>query len=131
MVTHDESMAERVTRKVVIVDGEIRMGKSQRRLELSLMPLEDYAQATQVRACAPDRHDQAALIEMVDICKVFKSPAGEFTVLKDISACFYEGEFVSVVGRSGSGKSTLVNMLTGIDHPSCGSVRILDAYPHR
>jgi putative ABC transport system ATP-binding protein len=77
------------------------------------------------------RSGQAALIEMDGICKVFKSPAGEFTVLKDISACFYEGEFVSVVGRSGSGKSTLVNMLTGIDHPSCGSVRILEAYPHK
>jgi putative ABC transport system ATP-binding protein len=95
------------------------------------MPPRGYAQATQVRASEPDRQDQAALIEMVDICKVFKSPAGEFTVLKDISACFYPGEFVSVVGRSGSGKSTLVNMLTGIDHPSCGSVRIMDAYPHR
>ena len=88
-------------------------------------------QASPTRICGPDRYDQVALIEMVDISKVFKSPAGEFTVLKDINACFYPGEFVSVVGRSGSGKSTLVNILTGIDHPICGSVRIMDAYPHK
>jgi ABC-type lipoprotein export system ATPase subunit len=63
------------------------------------------------------------LIEIEAVHKTFKTPAGEFTVLKDISAGFYPGEFVSVVGKSGSGKSTLANMITGIDHPSRGSVR--------
>jgi putative ABC transport system ATP-binding protein len=81
-------------------------------------------------SCGYNSQGQAALIEMVNIIKVFKSLAGEFTALKDINACFFPGEFVSVVGRSGSGKSTLVNMLTGIDHPSSGSVRIMDTYPH-
>ncbi len=65
-----------------------------------------------------------ALIEMRDIVKVFRTPAGEFPALKGVSACFYQGEFVSVVGKSGSGKSTLVNMLTGIDHPTSGEVRV-------
>jgi len=82
------------------------------------------------RSCSPNPRDQAALIEIVNISKAFKSLAGEFTALKDINACVYPGEFVSVAGRSGSGKSTLVNMLTGIDHPSSGSVRIKDTYPH-
>jgi putative ABC transport system ATP-binding protein len=61
---------------------------------------------------------------MVNIVKTFKSAAGEFTALKGVNACFYPGEFVSVVGKSGSGKSTLVNMLTGIDHPTSGMVRV-------
>ncbi|HZU87075.1 MAG TPA: ABC transporter ATP-binding protein, partial [Anaerolineaceae bacterium] len=34
-------------------------------------------------------------------------------------------------GRSGSGKSTLVNMLTGIDHPTRGSVRVADKSIHK
>ena len=70
------------------------------------------------------------LIEMNRIVKVFKTAAGDFTVLKGIDACFYKGEFVSVVGKSGSGKSTLVNMITGIDHPTSGSVRIGGSFVH-
>jgi putative ABC transport system ATP-binding protein len=71
------------------------------------------------------------LIEMSGIEKVFKSSAGEFTALKGVTACFYEGEFVSVVGKSGSGKSTLVNMITGIDHPTHGTVRIGEVMVHK
>ena len=78
----------------------------------------------------PDRCTGEALIEMAQITKSFKNAAGEFTALKDITACFYPGEFVSVVGKSGSGKSTLVNMITGIDHPTSGTVRVGGAYVH-
>jgi ABC-type lipoprotein export system ATPase subunit len=78
----------------------------------------------------PDRCADEALIEMAGIVKTFKNAAGEFTALKGITACFFQGEFVSIVGKSGSGKSTLVNMLTGIDHPTAGSVRVGDAYIH-
>lgn len=71
------------------------------------------------------------LIEMRDIVKIFRTGAGDFTALNGVDVCFYEGEFVSVVGKSGSGKSTLVNMLTGIDHPTSGTVRVGDTYIHQ
>jgi len=64
------------------------------------------------------------LVEMREIHKVFKTPAGDFPALKGITAHFFPGEFVAVVGKSGSGKSTLANMITGIDHPTSGEVRI-------
>jgi ABC-type lipoprotein export system ATPase subunit len=70
-------------------------------------------------------------IQMQDITKIFKTPAGEFIALKNVNADFEKGEFVSVVGKSGSGKSTLVNMLTGIDHPTSGKVKIGDTYVHK
>lgn len=64
------------------------------------------------------------LIEMKDIVKVFHVGGIDFLALNHISVDFYAGEFVSVIGKSGSGKSTLANMITGIDHPSAGSVTI-------
>ena len=78
----------------------------------------------------PDRCTGQPLIEMAQIVKTFKNASGEFTALREVTACFYPGEFVSVVGKSGSGKSTLVNMLTGIDHPTSGTVRVGDTYVH-
>jgi putative ABC transport system ATP-binding protein len=65
-----------------------------------------------------------AFIQMISVSKIFKTAAGAFPALQEVTACFYPGEFVSVVGRSGSGKSTLVNMLTGIDHPTSGTVQV-------
>ncbi len=70
------------------------------------------------------------LIQMHDIVKIFRTPAGNFPALKGINVDFHAGEFVSVVGKSGSGKSTLINMLTGIDHPTSGSVVIDETAIH-
>jgi len=44
--------------------------------------------------------------------------------LRNINLHFYAREYVAIVGKSGSGKSTLLNMLTGIDHPTDGTVTI-------
>jgi putative ABC transport system ATP-binding protein len=71
------------------------------------------------------------LVEMTDVVKSFHSPAGDFVALKGINVQFYPGEFVSVVGKSGSGKSTLANMITGIDHPTSGSVRVGETLIHQ
>jgi len=73
------------------------------------------------------RNDQDSLIELHGIGKVYETEAGPFLALKAIDLSIDEGEFVAIVGKSGSGKSTLINMLTGIDHPTAGEVRIGDA----
>src|SRR5512137_2212610 len=64
------------------------------------------------------------LIEVRDVVKTFKTAAGPFTALKNVSLRVNRGEFVAVIGKSGSGKSTLLNMITGIDHPTAGEVYI-------
>jgi ABC-type lipoprotein export system ATPase subunit len=62
------------------------------------------------------------LIDLQNVDKVYKSAAGDFPALKEISLQINEGEFVSIIGKSGSGKSTLLNMITGIDRPTTGEV---------
>jgi len=68
------------------------------------------------------------IIEMQDIKKIYKTHAGEFPALKGVSARFYPGQFVSIIGKSGSGKSTLLNMITGIDRPTSGKILIDGTY---
>lgn len=66
-------------------------------------------------------------VAMIELCSISKTYAGAgegFTALHNISLQLPPGEFTAIVGKSGSGKSTLLNMLTGIDHPSNGSVVI-------
>ncbi len=64
------------------------------------------------------------LIHMRGITRTYQVESGQTTVLKNIDLDILPGQFVSVVGRSGSGKSTLVNMITGIDRPTSGTVEI-------
>jgi NitT/TauT family transport system ATP-binding protein len=43
-------------------------------------------------------------------------------VLRDLSIEVSEGEFVAIVGPSGCGKTTLLNLLSGFDRPTSGTV---------
>ena len=62
------------------------------------------------------------LFKLCQVVKVYKTAAGDFTALKDISADIYAGEFVGVIGKSGAGKTTLLNMITGADSITSGEV---------
>ncbi len=80
---------------------------------------------------APTNDPQAcSLIQLKDVFKIYKIAAGDFVALQDINLCFGAGEFTSIMGKSGSGKSTLINMISGIDHPTSGTVRIGDTEIH-
>lgn len=73
----------------------------------------------------------APYISLQDVVKTFPAPGGEVMVLKHIHLDIQPGEYVSIVGKSGSGKSTLLNMITGIDHPTSGTVTVAGTQPHR
>ncbi len=64
------------------------------------------------------------LVRVESVVKNFQGPAGVIHVLKSVNLAVQQGEFVGVRGPSGSGKSTLINMITGIDRPTSGSVRV-------
>lgn len=52
---------------------------------------------------------------------------GDRHVLRDIELQIEPGQFVAIVGRSGSGKSTLLRLLCGLEEPSAGALRVLNA----
>ena len=63
-------------------------------------------------------------IQIRGLVKSYQTPAGALNVLRGIDLDIYQGDFVALVGPSGSGKTTFLNMLTGIDTPTSGSVII-------
>ena len=65
------------------------------------------------------------LITLNKISKSFLTNK-KISVLKKINYKFRKGKIYSLVGPSGSGKSTLLNILSLIDKPTVGSVKIDD-----
>jgi putative ABC transport system ATP-binding protein len=65
-----------------------------------------------------------AVIVLESVVKQYETAAGAYTALRGIDLRVGRGEFVAIVGKSGSGKSTLINMITGIDRPTSGAVRV-------
>jgi putative ABC transport system ATP-binding protein len=61
----------------------------------------------------------------LDCLQMSYAEAGrQHTILHDLSATFYAGETVVLMGKSGSGKSTLLNLISAIDTPTGGDVWI-------
>jgi putative ABC transport system ATP-binding protein len=66
------------------------------------------------------------MIQLVGLSKEFEEGGRSRIVLNEVSAVFYEGEFIVLLGKSGSGKSTLLNLISGIEKPTAGHVFIND-----
>jgi putative ABC transport system ATP-binding protein len=79
---------------------------------------------------AANGYNPTHLIDLHQVVKTYRTPAGEFPALKGVDLQIDRGEFVSVVGKSGSGKSTLINMITGIDRPTSGKIFVGDQAIH-
>ena len=63
------------------------------------------------------------VLELASIRKSFsKGSSNKIEVLKGVDLQLFPGEIVALVAPSGAGKSTLVNLITGLNKPSNGSV---------
>ena len=61
-----------------------------------------------------------ASIELVDVSKSF----GPVTAVRDVNLTIEPGEFVTLLGPSGSGKTTTLNVISGFDKPTTGTLKV-------
>jgi NitT/TauT family transport system ATP-binding protein len=65
-------------------------------------------------------------IEFRGVFKRFLTPSGDaYTALRDLNLAVQPGEFCAVVGPTGCGKSTTLALISGLEMPSAGEVRVL------
>jgi bicarbonate transport system ATP-binding protein/nitrate/nitrite transport system ATP-binding protein len=71
-------------------------------------------------------NNSATFLEFDSVAKIYPTDKGKgsYTVLEDVNLSIQEGEFVCVIGHSGCGKSTLLSMVSGLNKPSLGEIRL-------
>jgi NitT/TauT family transport system ATP-binding protein len=73
----------------------------------------------------PPRQDSTKIVlEIVGVTKRFAGRGSNSIIaIESTNLGVRAGEFVTIVGPSGCGKSTLLNLISGLTHPSEGTVR--------
>lgn len=54
-------------------------------------------------------------------------PKHEHVIIDDVSFCIEQGKSIGLVGESGSGKSTLAHLISGLEKPDKGEIRLNDS----
>jgi nitrate/nitrite transport system ATP-binding protein len=63
-------------------------------------------------------------LDITGLTKIFDTPTGPYTAVKDVDAKLTDGEFVCIVGHSGCGKSTVLSIVAGLQKATFGGVAI-------
>lgn len=61
-------------------------------------------------------------IKAKELSKIYGSGDNKVIALDKADMEIRSGDFISIMGPSGSGKSTLLHLLSGLDHPTSGSL---------
>jgi putative ABC transport system ATP-binding protein len=75
------------------------------------------------RAAGPARV-AGPFIDLAGVEKTYRMGRLDYPALRGVDLEIGAGELVAVVGPSGSGKTTILNLVTGIDRPTAGTVTV-------
>ncbi|OYZ21690.1 MAG: ABC transporter ATP-binding protein [Bdellovibrio sp. 28-41-41] len=64
------------------------------------------------------------MIQVENLKKSFKQNENDIDILKNLNLQVKKGEKVGILGQSGSGKSTFLSLMSGLDFPDSGDIRI-------
>ena len=64
------------------------------------------------------------VLEAQNISKSYSNGKKKLVVLKNLSLKVCEGEVITIIGDSGCGKSTALNILSSLDYPDTGILKI-------
>ena len=65
------------------------------------------------------------VIEVTQPAQGYPTPdGGQKVVLEDVSFTIERGDRIALVGANGAGKSTLIRMLSGLEEPTSGKIRL-------
>ncbi len=67
-----------------------------------------------------------SLVQASHLTKTYRSGEIDVPAIKGVDFVIEPSSFVAFVGPSGSGKSTLLNMFGCLDHPTSGTLKVLD-----
>jgi putative ABC transport system ATP-binding protein len=70
------------------------------------------------------------MIELKNLERSYKTPAGQSWVLRRVNLTIREGEFITIMGPSGAGKSSLLNVLALLDDGWDGEYWFRDQAAH-
>ena len=70
------------------------------------------------------------MLNATHLSKSYPTPAGDLTVLRDVTLSLNAGQAACVMGPSGSGKSTLLYIIGGLEPPTSGTVQLDGTDPY-
>jgi nitrate/nitrite transport system ATP-binding protein len=118
-----KALRAEVTAYLMDVGIQGKVGGSRRLPEVTPRHALPRAYAEAAKSFTGDRYLQFSRLH-----KVYATPKGPLTVVKDFNLTLKKGEFVSLIGHSGCGKSTVLTMAAGLNGISQGAIKLDGAH---
>ncbi len=134
-ITHDFGVVRDIADRVLVLEKGVVVEQGTA-AEVLQSPQHPYTRALLAAVPSGDPPSRPAptgevVLSLRGVNKTFRTggslflPKREVQAVRDVSFDLHRGETLGLVGESGSGKSTVARLVTGIETPDAGEVRLL------